>query len=53
MSKDLAPEYRTELEQAVWELASMLHAEGQSLAIAREAIFDMWDKAAEELDEAH
>jgi hypothetical protein len=52
MHKDLTPEYRAELEDHIWQLAEWLHREGQSLAIARETIFDMWDKAAAKLDEA-
>jgi hypothetical protein len=49
LHKDLADAYRQELEDHIWQLAEWLHREGQSLAIAREAIFDMWDKAAAEL----
>ena len=50
MSKDLSEEHRPRLEGTARGMAISLHAQGQSLALAREAWINAFDKAAEELE---
>jgi hypothetical protein len=50
MHKDLSDGYRDDIEQAARELAQRMFEQGESLAIAREAMINAFDRAAEELD---
>lgn len=49
MSKDLSDEYRPRIEGMAQGMAISLHAQGQSLALTREAWINAFDRAAEEL----
>lgn len=46
MAKDLSNTARAKTAQAAAELVAELNANGESLAIAREAMIDAFDKAA-------
>ena len=50
MHKDLNDEHRPRLEGMAEGVAHALHASGQSLALAREAWINAFDKAAAELE---
>ena len=50
MHKDLRDDYRPSVEGTARGMAISLHAQGQSLALAREAWINAFDKAAEELE---
>ena len=50
--KDLDSKHRPRLEGMAEGVVHVLHASGQSLAIAREAWINAFDKAAEELGNA-
>ena len=52
MHKDLSDSLRPRVEGLADGMAQSLHAQGQSLAIAREAWINAFDKAAAELDDA-
>jgi len=50
MHKDLRDDYRPSVEGLAMGVARTLHAQGQSLAIAREVLINAFDRAAEELN---
>lgn len=50
MHKDLSDKARDVVETAASGMAIMLSEAGQSMAIAREAFIDAFDKEASELD---
>lgn len=50
MHKDLSDEWRGQIERAASHDARTLMRDGQSLALAREAWINAFDKAAQELD---
>ena len=50
MHKDLSDEWRLSVENEAKWLARDLHENRESLAIAREAMIDAFDKEAERLD---
>lgn len=50
MHKDLSDHWRTVIECAAEHCANFTSIEGQSLAIAREAWINAFDRSAEELD---
>ena len=50
MHKDLSDGYRDEIEQSARELAQRMFEQDESLALAREAWINAFDKAAEELE---
>ena len=50
--KDLSEDRRGAIYGSAFGWAGSLHAEGQSLALAREAWINAFDRAAEELDKS-
>lgn len=50
MHKDLSDEYRGWVSRLAADTAESLLYSGQGLAIAREVLISVFDKAAEELD---
>ena len=50
MHKDLSDGWRQIVENAAETTANLTNIEGQSLALAREAWINAFDRAAEELD---
>ena len=48
--KDLSDRWRIEVQECAFDMAAELNDFGQSLALAREAWINAFDRAAEELD---